>query len=170
MIILVAAIGRNGVIGINGALPWSLPADLKRFRSLTVGKPVIMGRATHESIGRPLPDRTNIVLSRNDQYRPQGAVAASTLEAALSMAEAAAGPDREVCVIGGEQVYRMFLPMAQRLELTRVDASPLGDAHFPAWRRSDWKLVFSEFHEGSPSFEFQTLERATDTATLEDST
>ncbi len=157
---MIAAVGRNRVIGTDGALPWSLPADLKRFRVLTVGKPVIMGRATHESIGRPLPDRTNIVLSRNEAYSSPGTTTASTPQAALTIAENATGPDGDVCVIGGEIVYSMYVPMADRLELTRVEASPRGDAYFPAWRESDLQLVFSETHQGSPSFEFQTLVRS----------
>jgi dihydrofolate reductase len=159
MIVLVAALGRNGVIGSNGSLPWSLPADLRRFRSLTVGKPVIMGRATHESIGRPLPDRTNIVLSRNERFEPEGAIAASDPEQALAIARSNAGRDGEICVIGGEQIYAMYLDRADRLELTRVEASPAGDAYFPEWHEPDWQLVFCERHAGSPAFEFQTLER-----------
>lgn len=159
MIVLVAALGHNRVIGSNGELPWSLPTDLKRFRSLTVGRPVIMGRATHESIGRPLPDRTNIVLSRSQEFDPDGVIAAADPEQALEIARSQAGPDGEICVIGGGQIYAMFLDLADRLELTRVEASPAGDAYFPEWREQDWRLVFSERHEGSPAYEFQTLVR-----------
>ena len=160
MIVLVAALGTNGVIGNDGALPWSLPEDLKRFRSLTIGRPVVMGRATHESIGRPLPGRTNIVLSRNPAYSPAGAVAASSREHALAIARDTAGDGGEICIIGGGQVYAMYLDVADRLELTRVEAAPSGDAIFPEYSDRDWALVFSERHEGTPGFEFQTLERA----------
>ncbi len=159
MIVLVAAVGRNRVIGSGGRLPWSLPDDLRRFRRITLGKPVVMGRATFESIGRPLAERTNIVLSRRPDWSAAGVSVAGGPTEAVDLASRFHGPDAEICVIGGAQVYSLFIDNADRLELTLVDASPPGDAHFPEWDPQDWHTVFSESHPGPPAFEFRTLVR-----------
>jgi dihydrofolate reductase len=135
---IVAAVARNGVIGVDGGLPWHLPDDLRRFKELTLGHVLVMGRKTYESIGRPLPGRTTVVVTRNPQWDPgaPGVHVAATVEEAV---DAAAAIDPDVFVVGGAEVYRAALPLADRLELTLVDAEPDGDTRFPdvvwdAWR------------------------------------
>jgi len=140
---LIVAVSRNGVIGINNQLPWHLPEDLKYFKSVTMGKPMIMGRKTYDSIGRPLPGRTNIVITRDPSWQAEGVEVASTLEAALELGRIAcdkANAD-EIMVIGGEQIYRMTLPAAKRLYLTQVEAEVEGDAFFPEIDINDWQQV-----------------------------
>jgi len=147
-IALVAAVADNGVIGRNNALPWHLPADLKHFKRLTLGKPVLMGRKTWESIGRPLPGRTNIVISRTPDYEAEGARVVDSLDAAVSLAEGIAlidGVD-ELMVIGGAEIYRQALPRAQRLYLTEVHGEVTGDAFFPSWDRDAWRELERESH------------------------
>ena len=162
-LVLVAAVGRNRVIGTEGDLPWHLPADLRRFKELTIGNPIIMGRTTFESIGRPLPNRTNIVMTRRAEFAEEHAgspdvrVAGSADEALAIAWEIASGDD--VHVIGGGEIYAQFIDRADRLELTMVDAEPAGDDHFPEFEAAEWELVGSERHEGDPSFEFRTLDR-----------
>jgi dihydrofolate reductase len=137
---IIAAVARNGVIGADGAMPWRLSSDLRRFKALTLGHPVVMGRRTFESIGRPLPGRTNIVISRRPDFAPEGAVVVASLEAALEEARrtaAAAGVDT-LFVIGGGEIYRAALPHADRLLITHVDAAPEGDTRFPAIEAADW--------------------------------
>lgn len=136
MISLVAAVAQNGAIGNRGALPWRLPADLARFRRLTTGHAILMGRKTFQSIGRPLPGRRNIVLTRDAGFRATGCEIAHSVEQSL----AAAGRDK-LFVIGGASVYELFLPLASRLHITRVDAQVLGDAFFPAIDEKAWQLV-----------------------------
>ena len=131
---LVAAVARNGVIGRDGELPWRLPGDLRYFKALTLGKPVVMGRKTWESIGRPLPGRRNVVITRQPGYAADGAEVVSSPEAALSLLEGEA----EVMIIGGEAIYRAFLDRATRIYLTEVDADVEGDARFPDLGRSEW--------------------------------
>lgn len=164
-IVLVAAIGRNNVIGRNGQLPWRLKSDLKHFRSLTINKPVVMGRKTYESMGKPLPDRTNIVLTRNLGLIVPGGVLANTMDAAMSFAQqdaARRGVD-EIMVIGGGDVFERMLPRASRLELTHVHASPEGDAFFPRLEPSDWREVkrtsFPAGPEDDASFDTVTYVR-----------
>src|SRR4051812_44860274 len=130
---LVVAVARNGVIGANGGLPWRVRADLKRFRRITLGNPVIMGRATFESIGRALDGRDNIVMSRSATATPPGVTIARDAAEALAVANAdgAACSAAEICVIGGAAVFREFLPIADRLHWTEVDAEPDGDVSFP---------------------------------------
>jgi len=158
-ITLVAAVARNGVIGRAGALPWRLPADLRRFREVTWGHPVVMGRRTWESIGRPLPGRRNIVVTRRFGYRAPGAEVAGSPEAALSVA-AGAG---EVMVIGGGELYAAFLPLAARILLTEVEAEPEGDAFFPPLAPGEWRETARERHPADPdnpfAYSFVTLER-----------
>ena len=131
---LVVARARNGVIGRNNQLPWRLPADLAYFKRVTLGRPVIMGRRTWESIGRPLPGRHNSVVTRNPGYRAEGATVASSLEEALR----AAGDVEEACIIGGTSLFAEALPIADRIHLTEVDAEVEGDTWFPPFDRSEW--------------------------------
>lgn len=138
-IALVAAVARNRVIGRAGELAWRISDDLRHFRRVTLAKPVVMGRKTFASIGRPLPGRINIIISR-DCAAPAGALVARSMPEALKLAESAAidlGAD-EICVIGGGEVYREALPLAGRIYLTEVDAEPEGDAHFPALDEAEW--------------------------------
>jgi dihydrofolate reductase len=142
-IVLVAAIGRNNVIGRNGQLPWRLKSDLKHFRALTTNRPVVMGRKTFESLGKPLPDRTNIVLTRNLGLIVPGGALANSIDAAMGFARQDAvrrGVD-EIMIIGGGDVFERMLPKADRLEITHVNASPEGDAFFPRLEPSDWREV-----------------------------
>ena len=132
---LIAAVSRNKVIGIKGQLPWHLPADLKRFRELTVGKPIIMGRATYDSIGRPLPKRLNIVVSSNPAFSAPGCSVAGSLAQAIELA----GVVDEVMVIGGQSLYQEALPLADHLYLTEVDTTIEGDRYFPAYDPDQWR-------------------------------
>ena len=140
-IALIAAVAANGVIGQDNRLPWHLPEDLKAFKRITLGKPLIMGRKTYESIGRPLPGRTNIVLSRQSDWAPEGVRIAGDFDEALAIAREVAGDDDEVMVIGGEQIYRLALPLADRLYLTLVDQEVPGDTCFPATDPGLWREV-----------------------------
>ena len=163
-LVLVVARARNGVIGQDGALPWRLPADLKRFKTITVGKPVIMGRKTFESIGKPLPGRHNIVLSRDPRWQAAGVTVVPNLAEAI----AAAGLDpraraEAIMVIGGAQIYAEALPSATRVELTEVDAEPAGDTVLPAFDPARWREIARETHAAdgdTPGFAFVTLVRA----------
>lgn len=158
-ITLVVAMADNGVIGRDGGLPWLLPADLKHFKAVTLGKPVIMGRRTWLSIGRPLPGRRNIVVTRGDTLHAAGIEIVPSPEAALKAASAAG----EVMVIGGAAIYRAFLPMASRIELTEIHGSVDGDTYFPEWSRADWMETRRENHPATldaPAFSFVTLVRA----------
>lgn len=158
-IALIVAVAANGVIGVDNRLPWHLPEDLRRFRTVTMGKPVLMGRLTHESIGRPLPGRRNIVLSRNAGYLPAGCEVAPTLDAALRMISGAT----EVMIIGGAGLYREALPRAERIYLTRLHQAFEGDTFFPSLAAGDWRTVAREdFPAGTArevGFSFLTLER-----------
>ena len=133
LVSLIAAVARNRVIGVGNRLPWHLPADLRRFRALTWGKPVVMGRLTHESIGRALPGRRNIVITRAGTVM-RGCERAGSLEDALALAAAAP----ETVVIGGARCYREALPLSRRMYLTRIDAEFAGDAWFPEWDPDEW--------------------------------
>ncbi len=150
LVTLVVAAAANGVIGARGALPWHLPADLKHFKAKTLGRPVVMGRRTHESIGRALPGRLNIVVTRQADYAALGCTVVGSLDAAF----AAAGDAAEVCVIGGGELYREVLPRADRIELTEIHADFEGDAHFPPLDRAHWREVAREVHEGEAPFRF----------------
>ncbi len=134
MVFLVCALAENRVIGRDGELPWRLPSDLRRFKALTTGKTIVMGRKTWESIGRPLPHRRNVVLTRNRCFRAAGAEVVHTLADALAMGD-------EVAVIGGEAVYAAALPSADRLCLSVVHTELAGDAHFPPFDPGEWHLV-----------------------------
>jgi dihydrofolate reductase len=158
-ITLIAAVARNGVIGRNGAIPWRIPGDLPRFKRITMGHPVIMGRRTWESLGRPLPGRRNIVISRTPGFTPAGAEVFESLEGAL----AACADSPEVFVIGGTEAYREALAVADRLLLTEIDADIEGDAYFPPFDRSAWRETAREAHaagDGSPyAYAYVTYER-----------
>ena len=147
---LVVAASTNNVIGRDGGLPWHLPDDLRHFKRITTGKPVIMGRRTYESIGRPLPDRHNIVMTRDPGYVADGCDAVSSVAEALDVA----GDANEVMVIGGEQVYRDFLPRADRIYMTRVQAEVQGDAFFPGIDGNGWRLVSVEHHAADEKHEY----------------
>ena len=138
---LIVAVADNGVIGSNNQLPWRIPADLKYFKRVTLGKPIIMGRLTYESIGKPLPGRSNIVMSRDKAWQAEGVVRVNDLAEALAMGKKIAGESGldEVMVIGGATVYREALGQADRLYLTRVHLQVDGDAFFPALDLSEWR-------------------------------
>jgi dihydrofolate reductase len=143
-ITLVVAAAENGVIGKDGGMPWHLPADLAHFRRVTMGKPVVMGRRTHESIGRALPGRLNLVLSRDSGYCPHGCQRVGSLEDAMDIASAEGAA--EIMVIGGGGVYRDALVDADRIFLTRVHALPEGDTFFPDPAPEDWREVDRDEH------------------------
>lgn len=140
---LIVATAKNKVIGFQNAMPWYLPEELKHFKLTTLGKPLIMGRNTFESIGRPLPGRTNIVVSRNSAFTHPGIKLANSLEEAIKIADAQAILDgaTEIMIIGGEQIYRQALPLAKLIYLTLVDASPQGDAWFPELNLAEWQTT-----------------------------
>jgi dihydrofolate reductase len=142
----------NGVIGRDGDLPWSIPEDLKRFKAMTSGKPMVMGRRTFESFPSPLPGRRHIVLTRDRDWQADGAEVAHTPDAAL----ARAGDVPEIAVIGGAEVFALFLPQADRVELTEVHQAPEGDTVVPAFEPSDWAEMAREDRDG---YSFVTLER-----------
>jgi dihydrofolate reductase len=131
---LIVAMAKNRVIGINNTLPWYLPADLKHFKTLTMGHHIVMGRKTYESIGKPLPGRTSVVVTRNADYAPSGVVVADSLEAAIS----ACGNDEEIFVIGGAELYRRAIALADRIYLTEIDADISGDSHFTELDLISW--------------------------------
>jgi dihydrofolate reductase len=165
-IVLIAAVADNGVIGRDNALPWRLSSDLKRFKALTVGKPVVMGRKTFLSIGKPLPDRTNIVVTRDPTFRAGGVTVARSVEAALATArdDAVRRGVSEIAVIGGTEIFAQILTVADRLEITHVHARPDGDAHFPAIDPKLWHERARSEQPAGPrddaSVSFVTYERA----------
>ena len=164
-IVLIYARGADGTIGKDGGLPWHIPADLRRFKMLTMGKPMIMGRKTFESLPGRLPGRRHIVLTRNAAWRGEGAEVARSVEDALALAG-----EGEVAVIGGADVFDLFMPLADRVELTEIHADFMGDVHMPA-PDHEWREVAREDHPAdagrspsspafSPAFSFVTFERA----------
>lgn len=146
VISIVVAAAENGTIGRDNDMPWRLSSDLKRFKALTLGKPVVMGRRTWQSIGRPLPGRPNIVVTRDADFRAEGAHVAASLEDGLALGRRLAREIgvHEVCVIGGGNIYAQALPVADRLHLTRVLAAIEGDTHFPEIDSRQWRLLSSE--------------------------
>ena len=158
-ICLIAAMASNRIIGRDNAMPWHLPADLRRFKALTMGHPVLMGRKTHESIGKPLPGRRNLVLTRDPAYRAAGCEIVTSLDAALA---ACAGVE-QIFVIGGGEIYRAALPYAQRLEFTEIHAAFEGDASFPEFPQAEWREVWREAHAAEAdlpfSYDFVRYER-----------
>ena len=161
LISLIVAMAENRVIGRGNQMPWHLPADLRHFKGVTLGKPVIMGRKTFESIGRPLPGRRNVVISRNAEWSADGVECVNSLDAALALVQDAA----EVMIIGGGQLYREALPLAQRLYLTHIQLSVTdADTWFPDYSQYQWQLQAEELHapdEKNPyHYRFETLKRA----------
>src|ERR1043166_3052111 len=158
MITLVVGLDENRLIGVRGGLPWRLPNDLKRFKALTLGKIVLMGRKTWASLGRPLPQRENWVLTRDDAFQAEGARRFRDLAEAVDAAGA-----RELMVIGGAEVYRKALPLAQRIELTQVHAKVEGDTWFPELDQAQWRETFREDHPADErhahAYSFVTLDR-----------
>ncbi len=162
-IVLVVAVADNGVIGHEGAMPWHLPADLRHFKQLTTGKPVIMGRKTFESIGKPLPGRHNIVLTRDSAWAAEGVTVVPNLAEAI----AAAGLDPRaragaIMVVGGAQIYAEAMPIATRIELTRIHMSPQGDTRFPDPDPGQWReaaRIANPAEGDAPAFDFLTYVR-----------
>ncbi|HLX81338.1 MAG TPA: dihydrofolate reductase [Burkholderiales bacterium] len=157
-IYLIAAVSRNGIIGVDGKLPWHLPEDLKHFKNLTLGHPVIMGRRTWESLGRPLPGRENIVISRTPGFEAPGASVAVSVEGAVALCSGEA----VAFVIGGAEIYAAALPLADGLVLTEIQKDYEGDTRFPEWDRKDWRVSQKETHTSGEGvrFDFLLYERA----------
>ncbi len=151
-IVLVVAVAENNIIGQGNAIPWRLKSDLQRFKAITLNKPVIMGRKTYQSIGRPLPGRTNIVVTRDAAFQARGVVVALSGEAAEQVAtgDALRRFASEIVVIGGAEIYAHWLPTASRIELTEVHASPEGDTIFPAIDPAQWEEIARERHAAGP--------------------
>lgn len=158
---VIVAASTNGVIGRNNSLPWHLPEDLRYFRRVTMGKPIVMGRKTFESIGHPLPGRANIVISRNPGYAAPGTRTVASLDEGLALAADIALADGvdEIVVIGGAEIYGLAIPRADRLYLTEVHASVTGDAVLPKISWSDWREVSREHHaaEGGNPYDYSFL-------------
>lgn len=156
---IIVAMASNGVIGRDNELPWHLPADLQHFKRTTMGKPILMGRKTWESIGRPLPGRTNIVITRDAAYRAEGCVVVNSIDAALE----AVGEQDEVMVIGGAEFYRQVLPRTETIYLTRVHATISGDTRFPELSTDEWHEVERSDHaadnKNPHDYSFIRLER-----------
>jgi dihydrofolate reductase len=165
IVALVVAVGENGAIGKDGALPWRLHSDMRYFRKVTMGKPIVMGRRTFESLPRVLDGRLNIVLSRDTSFEARGAVVAHDLEEALTVArrETERSDAGEIMVIGGAEVFRAVFPQAGRIYLTEVEAAPEADTWFPDFDRSEWREVSREAHPAGPkddcAFNFVVLDR-----------
>lgn len=157
----IVAMSENHVIGVDNQLPWHLPSDLQHFKSLTTGHPILMGRKTYESIGRPLPNRTNIVITRDASFSAPGCVVVTSIGEAIAHAKAKNSP--EIFIIGGAEVYKQLLPVIQRIYLTVVHDEFEGDAFFPDLDSRVWKQVKREAHEADDKnefpFSFITLER-----------
>jgi dihydrofolate reductase len=149
---LIAAVAKNGVIGAGDRIPWRLSTDMRRFKAITIGKPVVMGRKTYDSIGKPLPGRRNIVVSRDVSFGPAGVDVTPSVEEALVRAKEAAGNDdsAEIVVIGGGEIYRCTIDLADRLYVTHVDAAPEGDTYFPPIDPESWRVVSSESEAAGP--------------------
>lgn len=156
---IVVAVAANGVMGADNQLPWRLPADLKRFKELTLGRPIIMGRKTYDSIGRPLPGRRNIVVSRRTGLQIEGCIVVSSIDAAFAAAAHAA----EIAVIGGAEIYRLVWPRVDTIHLTRVHAEIAGDTYFPELDPQEWDETLVAHHPADDrhaySFSFIELNR-----------
>lgn len=156
---VIAALAKNRVIGIENRLPWRLPEDLAHFKSLTLGHPVLMGRKTFESLGRPLPGRTNIVITRNAMYKPEGCLVADSIPSAIALCRDA----DEIFFIGGAELYAQAIPLADRLYLTEVDIDAAGDAWFPEFDRAVFREVERQSQIGEKAdrlrFDFVTYAR-----------
>lgn len=157
---LVVAMDKNRIIGANNQLPWHLPADLAHFKRLTINKPIVMGRKTYESIGRPLPQRRNIIITRNADFRAEACEVFHSLDAALENLK----NEEEVMVIGGGELFAQILSQATTLYLTIVDAKVDGDVYFPDWNANEWQEVESQFNQADEknpfNYTFLTLKRS----------
>jgi dihydrofolate reductase len=164
-IVLIVAVAENGVIGQGNAIPWRLKSDMQRLKALTMGKPIVMGRKTFESLRRPLPGRTNIVITRDAQYQAAGAVVTTSFAAARAVArgDALRRLVTEIAVIGGAEIYAQWMGIADRLEITEVHARPDGDTVFPAIDVAEWEEVARIRHPAGPDdsvdFSYVTYER-----------
>jgi dihydrofolate reductase len=160
---IIVAVAENGVIGSGNRLPWRLPDDLKRFKALSLGKPIVMGRKTFDSIGRPLPGRLNIVISRQPGLEIPGCRVVTSIEQAVSVAVEADPATAELVIVGGAEIYRQVLPQVQVIHLTRVHANVDGDVVFPELREQEWREIAREYHPADErhayAFTFSTLER-----------
>lgn len=143
IIAMIAAVARNNVIGADGGIPWKIPGDMAFFKRTTMGKPIVMGRKQYETVGRPLPGRTNIVITRQPGYAPEGVIVVGSLEQALEKGREIADRDGvdEVMVIGGGEIYAQAMPLARRLYISHVDLAPEGDVLFPAIDPATWQVV-----------------------------
>lgn len=159
MISIIAAAAKNGVIGLNGSIPWNIPEDLAYFKKLTMGKTVIMGRKTYESIGHPLPGRFNIIISSINNYFADNCITVPTLEAALANTKS-----QEVFICGGCSVYKEALPVADRIYLTEIDAEFFGDVFFPEFDKDKYIKTISAEHKGKHNYTFAVYERIKHTA------
>lgn len=156
---LVVAMSENRVIGVDNHLPWHIPEDLKRFKKITSGHPIIMGRKTYESIGRPLPNRTNIIISRNKDFRAEGTITCHSLEEAIKWASQASGND-EIFIIGGGEIFKQALPIADRIYLTTVHWPYEGDAFFPEIKMDSYKETAKEQLSQDPKAVLQILDKS----------
>ncbi len=154
---IIVAVAHDGVIGVNNTLPWHLPEDLKRFRALTMGHHIIMGRKTYDSLGRLLPGRTTVIVTRNENYRVEGALVANSLEAAIALC----ANDDEVFLIGGAELYQAGLKLAHKLYITEIELEVAGDAFFPKLVSTEWQETEREAHtsEKGLSFSYATYIR-----------
>ena len=164
MLSIIVAVAENGVMGSNNQLPWRLPDDLKHFKALSLGKPIVMGRKTFDSIGRPLPGRLNIVISRQPGLEIPGCRVVTSIDEAIAAAQPAPGmPATEIVIVGGAEIYRQVLPQVQIIHLTRVHADVPGDVVFPKLREGEWREVAKEYHPADErhahAFTFSTLQR-----------
>jgi dihydrofolate reductase len=159
LISMIVAMAANRVIGADNKIPWRLPRDQQRFKTITMGKPIVMGRKTYDSIGRPLPGRHNIVVTQNPAYQAEGCTVVHSPEAAL----AAAGEVAEVVIIGGAYLYETFLPLSGRIYLTILDESFPGDVFFPELNGAEWQTTLAEVHEpdekNAHRYQFLILDR-----------
>jgi dihydrofolate reductase len=147
---IIVAVAHNGVIGVNNTLPWHLPEDLKRFRALTMGHHIIMGRKTYDSLGRLLPGRTTVIVTRNENYKVEGALVAHSLEAAIALCE----DDEEVFLIGGAELYQTGLKLAHKLYITEIELDVAGDAFFPKLVSTEWQETEREAHTSEKGLKF----------------
>jgi dihydrofolate reductase len=150
---LIVAIAKNRVIGVNNTLPWYLPEDLKRFRALTTGHHIIMGRKTYDSLGRLLPGRTTVIVTRNQDYKVEGAIVVHSLEAAI----AACGDDNEAFLIGGAELYKDGLKLGNKLYVTEIDVEYEGDAFFPEFEINEWKAGQRESYQAENGLRFSYI-------------
>ncbi len=150
MISVIVAVAQNGVIGGGNTLLWHISEDLRRFKSITMGHPVIMGRRTFESVGRPLPGRTNVVVSRRENYTPEGVTVVRSLEEAFALFP----QEEEIFVTGGGQIYAQAMPLADKLYLTTVEKDYDGDTRFPDWNRDEWRQVSCERHDCGKNYPY----------------